>query len=419
MVDCKMSDSVVSMIFLGVLGVLFVLLVVLTIVLIATRKKNNDEEYDEEDYQDYSDEEYDDSEEYSEGYEEDSEEYDDGYEEDSEEYAEEEYAEEADAEEEYAEEYAEDNANNNAGGNQYADNGVDAYEEETAVLTEAAETAEALDEDDDPANNEKTIDISDVVNKVKAAKKAGIKSAPQPEAAPVPDASEAANISQSAETAGVAVAEQLDNYIDSAFAPYTPNETLSNEAIMASVKEAEEISEAVMYGKPDAEAIFGLSDQLDSYSKKKTVKKSTVSSSEDFYWYNKMDVAEKPSYKTKEMYYHYFNVPKDCIEDLLIEMYDCALVRTEEIRYIAYGIAPKAVSIKDILSEGNYYYSEQPKMKEPLPQDLIKIYEKWCGYVEKLLDKIEIHADEFTIQEIKRLLCEYGRNDVDVLIEGK
>ncbi len=417
MVDCKMSDSVVSMIFLGVLGVLFVLLVVLTIVLIATRKKNNDEEY-EEDYQDYSDEEYDDSEEYSEGYEEDSEEYDDGYEEDSEEYAEEEYSEEADAEEEYAEEYAEDNANNNAGGNQYADNGVDAYEEETAVLTEAAETAEALDEDD-PANNEKTIDISDVVNKVKAAKKAGIKSAPQPEAAPVPDASEAANISQSAETAGVAVAEQLDNYIDSAFAPYTPNEILSNEAIMASVKEAEEISEAVMYGKPDAEAIFGLSDQLDSYSKKKTVKKSTVSSSEDFYWYNKMDVAEKPSYKTKEMYYHYFNVPKDCIEDLLIEMYDCALVRTEEIRYIAYGIAPKAVSIKDILSEGNYYYSEQPKMKEPLPQDLIKIYEKWCGYVEKLLDKIEIHADEFTIQEIKRLLCEYGRNDVDVLIEGK
>ena len=418
MVDCKMSDSVVSMIFLGVLGVLFVLLVVLTIVLIATRKKNNDEEYDEEDYQDYSDEEYDDSEEYSEGYEEDSEEYDDGYEEDSEEYAEEEYSEEADAEEEYAEEYAEDNANNNAGGNQYADNGVDAYEEETAVLTEAEETAEALDEDD-PANNEKTIDISDVVNKVKAAKKAGIKSAPQPEAAPVPDATEAANISQPAETAGVAVAEQLDNYIDSAFAPYTPNEILSNEAIMASVKEAEEISEAVMYGKPDAEAIFGLSDQLDSYSKKKTVKKSTVSSNEDFYWYNKMDVAEKPSYKTKEMYYHYFNVPKDCIEDLLIEMYDCALVRTEEIRYIAYGIAPKAVSIKDILSEGNYYYSEQPKMKEPLPQDLIKIYEKWCGYVEKLLDKIEIHADEFTIQEIKRLLCEYGRNDVDVLIEGK
>ncbi|MBQ7707727.1 MAG: hypothetical protein IJT72_08100 [Lachnospiraceae bacterium] len=413
-----MSDSVVSMIFLGVLGVLFVLLVVLTIVLIATRKKNNDEEYDEEDYQDYSDEEYDDSEEYSEGYEEDSEEYDDGYEEDSEEYAEEEYSEEADAEEEYAEEYAEDNANNNAGGNQYADNGVDAYEEETAVLTEAEETAEALDEDD-PANNEKTIDISDVVNKVKAAKKAGIKSAPQPEAAPVPDATEAANISQPAETAGVAVAEQLDNYIDSAFAPYTPNEILSNEAIMASVKEAEEISEAVMYGKPDAEAIFGLSDQLDSYSKKKTVKKSTVSSNEDFYWYNKMDVAEKPSYKTKEMYYHYFNVPKDCIEDLLIEMYDCALVRTEEIRYIAYGIAPKAVSIKDILSEGNYYYSEQPKMKEPLPQDLIKIYEKWCGYVEKLLDKIEIHADEFTIQEIKRLLCEYGRNDVDVLIEGK
>ena len=131
-----------------------------------------------------------------------------------------------------------------------------------------------------------------------------------------------------------------------------------------------------------------------------------------------MDVAEKPSYKTAEMYYHHFNIAKDCIEDLLMEMYDCALVRTEESKYIAYGIEPRAVSMKEILTSGNRNYTTQAKLKEPTTQDLVKIYEKWCGYVDKLFDKIYIHADEYTINEIRALLCEFGRNDVDVLIEG-
>ena len=39
--------------------------------------------------------------------------------------------------------------------------------------------------------------------------------------------------------------------------------------------------------------------------------------------------------------------------------------------------------------------------------------------MDKLFDKVEIHADEYTINEIRRILCEYGRSDVDVLLEGK
>jgi hypothetical protein len=118
------------------------------------------------------------------------------------------------------------------------------------------------------------------------------------------------------------------------------------------------------------------------------------------------------------MYYHYFNIPKDCIENLLIEMYDSALVRTEEIRYIAYGIEPRAVSMKDILASGNHNYIQQKKQKEPSEQDLVRVYEKWCGYVDRLFDVVEIHADKFTIDEIRSLLYEFGRNDVDILIEG-
>ena len=127
---------------------------------------------------------------------------------------------------------------------------------------------------------------------------------------------------------------------------------------------------------------------------------------------------EKPKYKTAEMYYHYFNIAADCIEDLLIEMYDCALVRTEEIRYIAYGIEPRAVSMKEILTSTGTY-SETKKIKEPTTQDLVRIYEKWCGYVDKLFDIIEIHADEYTINEIRERLCAFGRNDVQILLEGK
>ena len=141
--------------------------------------------------------------------------------------------------------------------------------------------------------------------------------------------------------------------------------------------------------------------------------------SDDFFWFNMVDASERPSYKTVEMYYHHFNLAEDCIEDLLIEMYDSGLVRTEEIRYIAYGIEPRAVSIKEILTSGNSNYAQHEKKKMPTTQDLVNIYEKWCGYVDKLFDIIEIHADEMTYNKIRHMLYEYGRSDVDELIEGK
>lgn len=238
--------------------------------------------------------------------------------------------------------------------------------------------------------------------------------------------------SGSAETeGGLAQVSDMDDMeaeelIDSAFAPESVSVAtgLTNEEITASVREAEAMGAAVIGGMGvagvSADTIFGISEEMAKYgSRKKSSKKSEISSDEDFYWYNKMDLAAKPSYKTTEMYYHYFNLPKDCIEDLLIEMYDCALVRTEEIRYIAYGIAPRAVSMKEILSYGNSNYVPQQKQKEPTTQDLVRIYEKWCGYVDKLFDKVEIHADDLTIEEIRKLLYEYGKSDVDILIEGK
>lgn len=210
---------------------------------------------------------------------------------------------------------------------------------------------------------------------------------------------------------------------DSAFAADMPGIDISNEALAASVKEAEAMGAAIMgdlkAAQVPAETMFGINEQLSSYGEKKSKRaKSNVKSDEDFYWYNKEDVADRPARRPAELYYHHFNLASDCIEDLLVEMYDCALVRTEEIRYIAYGIEPKTMSMKEIMS--GKASSRDQKKKDPTTQDMVRIYEKWCGYVDRLLDHVvEIHADEYTINEIRKQLCEYGRNDVDVLLEGK
>jgi len=206
-------------------------------------------------------------------------------------------------------------------------------------------------------------------------------------------------------------------FVDSAFADsaFSDNSYNSNQVIDEALDQS--VKEAVALGAAMTNPSYQESVSHSAGGRHKP-RKSFVSPSDDFYWFNKMDVAEKPSYKTAEMYHHHFNVPKDCIEELIMEMYDCALVRTEEIKYIAYGIEPRAVSMKEILTSGNRNYTTQAKLKEPSTQDLVKVYEKWCGYVDKLFDKVEIHADDYTINEIRKLLYEFGRNDVDVLIEG-
>ncbi len=139
----------------------------------------------------------------------------------------------------------------------------------------------------------------------------------------------------------------------------------------------------------------------------------------NFYWFNKEDVADRPDYKPEEMFYRHFTTANECIEDLLIEMYDCALVRTEDIRYIAYGIEPRHVAMRDVAATGNAAYNAAKKRKEPTKEDMDKIYRKWCSYVDKLFEIVEFRADNTTIGIIRDKLYEFGKSDVDTLIEGK
>lgn len=293
-------------------------------------------------------------------------------------------------------------------------------EKESSVVSEGADAVEDAVEDQKAMNTEisaeqepeadtaeeKPVDAEISVESPKKQKKKHVrKQKKQPEAVAEPK-TEAVN----------------DDFTDSAFGPDIPEINISNEALAASVREAEAMGAAIMgdlkAAKVPVETMFGINEELSSYGSKKNKRaKSKVASDEDFYWYNKEDAAERPARRPIEAYYHHFNIADDCIEDLLVEMYDCALVRTEEIRYIAYGIEPRTLTMKEIMS-GTVSLNDHKK-KEPTEQDLVRIYEKWCGYVDHLLDKVEIHADEYTIQEIRKQLCAYGRNDVDTLLEGK
>jgi hypothetical protein len=55
------------------------------------------------------------------------------------------------------------------------------------------------------------------------------------------------------------------------------------------------------------------------------------------YWYNKEDMEDGDAI-TRLRCEHHFNKLEECINDLVVEMYDCGLVRTEELYMIAYGI---------------------------------------------------------------------------------
>ncbi len=97
--------------------------------------------------------------------------------------------------------------------------------------------------------------------------------------------------------------------------------------------------------------------------KKETIKLRTIGCSKN-YWYNKQDVEDRPEGRPVESYYHYFDQAKDCLKDLIIEMYDCGLVRTEMLEAIAYSggmVGKEAKSFVQELHDDNVVAAEEEK----------------------------------------------------------
>ena len=65
-------------------------------------------------------------------------------------------------------------------------------------------------------------------------------------------------------------------------------------------------------------------------------KKRTIDCTKD-YWYNLREVEDCDKDEDFEKYYHYFIGVDQGVHDLLLEMYDCGIVRIDELEEIAYG----------------------------------------------------------------------------------
>ncbi len=136
-----------------------------------------------------------------------------------------------------------------------------------------------------------------------------------------------------------------------------------------------------------------------------------------FLWYNNQDIEALT--KKEDMYYycHYFDDPTEAVLPLIIEMYDCAFVRTEEIQKIAYGINYKSMGLREILTSKDDVSFDRSKItKEPTDQDLLQIRAKWVDYVDNFLQIIVIKAPAHMQEYIREQLYAYGENDVETLL---
>lgn len=150
----------------------------------------------------------------------------------------------------------------------------------------------------------------------------------------------------------------------------------------------------------------------------KNPESSVSSNANKGYWFNKDDLREAEDAVAKLRYYHYFDTIDECIKDLIIEMYDCGLVRTEEIFTTAYGddaLTPDSMIFRTDFEEDEEMDYELPPVSEDAQK---KIYEKWTKYVESLFEIIEINTSDRNVATIKDALMVYGRKDISVLLHS-
>lgn len=55
------------------------------------------------------------------------------------------------------------------------------------------------------------------------------------------------------------------------------------------------------------------------------------------YWYNKREVEACKEGEDPQRYYNFFTAVEDGVHGLLLEMYDCGIVRTDELEQVSYG----------------------------------------------------------------------------------
>lgn len=135
----------------------------------------------------------------------------------------------------------------------------------------------------------------------------------------------------------------------------------------------------------------------------------------DKYWYNKYDMDSEDEIDRLKAK-HYFNDIKECIDDLIIEMYDCGFVHTEELYTIAYGkdaLTPDAPIFK-VYGEDEDEDLELPPLSNEAKEQILS---KWEEYVDVLFEEVVIETSQNEISLIKDSLKKYGHKDLAVLLK--
>lgn len=238
-------------------------------------------------------------------------------------------------------------------------------------------------------------------------------------------------------------------------------------------------------------------------AKQKEARETPVDQSKN-YWCNRRELEACNVGEDKGKYYHYFGDATEGYKDLLMEMYDCGLVRVDELAEISYGeqrfpsvdlsfleedtredmntplvdddmdviqvqgmagnfftnqssgvlnaakqLDANDTGIKDIqgnLTEGvenviaavdaekraaelenepilvkkevSVEQARADRAKTTNQEVRNKIYQKWVGYVEELFAIVDVHASEDVVGKIRKMLVDYGYNDVEVLLQS-
>ncbi len=136
------------------------------------------------------------------------------------------------------------------------------------------------------------------------------------------------------------------------------------------------------------------------------------------YWLNKDDMDESDqTYRLR--YYHYFDNIDECIHDLIVEMYDCGFVRTEDIFVAAYGEAALKPDSFIYMTDDDPDFEKAKAALPPVSEKNQKIiYDLWVSYVEELLDRVEIHTTQANQDIIKDALMVYGRKKIGILLRS-
>lgn len=171
--------------------------------------------------------------------------------------------------------------------------------------------------------------------------------------------------------------------------------------------------------------------------KQKTIRQRTIACAKN-YWYNIREVEDCPKDMPVEQFYHYFETEQECIKALIIEMYDCALVRTEDLERIAYGevrsvpVMENPYEIEDEYDEFDYDFDEA--VEELMLQDeeeiaataeeaddaevRAEIYDRWTEYVLQLYDMVSVNCNEEMKANIRSKIMSYGHKEVEILIHS-